>query len=287
MIPDPRDASSYLEALNALRELMQRLRDPISGCPWDRAQTFATIAPYTIEEAYEVAEAIQDATPQALCEELGDLLFQVLYHAKMAEEQGWFDLLSVMTGLKRKIERRHLERPRVMETADPGGPAHQPRKDWEALKAEERRHASPRAPGSRFLDGLSRALPPLRQAVKIQERMSIFGFDWNDIEEVYEKINEEIIELREAADRSHQEKIDEFGDLLFSLVNLARHLGVDPEYALVAANKKFTDRVTHMEASLSPALQRSLETQVRLSTHEWALLWQAAKEREKSGKTII
>ncbi len=216
-------------SLKRLLALMALLRDKDQGCPWDVEQSFETIAPYTIEEAYEVADAIDRKDMPALRDELGDLLFQVLFHARMAQEAGAFDFADVATGLCDKMERRH---PHVF------GEGEKP--DWEALKAQERNTSG----GA--LDGVALGYPALMRAEKLQKRASRVGFDWPDPSGARAKISEEIAEVESAT--SHETREEEIGDLLFSVVNWARHLGVDPETALRVANKKFETRFRAMEA---------------------------------------
>lgn len=236
-------ASSPWEALVVL---MARLRDPVAGCPWDRRQTFATIAPYTLEEAYEVLEAIARGDMDELREELGDLLFQVVFHARMAEEAGHFDLQDVVRGLIEKMVRRH---PHVF-----GEVRHEDeaalKAAWEAQKTLEReRKRQPDQPPS-ALDGVALALPALTRAVKLQKRAAREGFDWPDADAVWSKIDEELAELRAgvaAGDRANIE--EEVGDVLFAITNLARKLGVDPEAALRGCNAKFERRYRGMEVA--------------------------------------
>jgi MazG family protein len=230
----------------ALLELMAALRHPRHGCPWDVKQSFATIAPYTLEEAYEVLEAIARGDMDELREELGDLLFQVVYHARMAEEAGHFDFQDVARGLVEKMVRRH---PHVF-----GEVRHEDEASlkaaWEAQKTLEREHkGQPDQPPS-ALDGVALALPALTRAVKLQKRAAREGFDWPDADAVWPKIDEELAELRAglaAGDAANIE--EELGDVLFAITNLARKLGVDPEAALRASNAKFERRYRAMEAA--------------------------------------
>ncbi|HXC54037.1 MAG TPA: nucleoside triphosphate pyrophosphohydrolase [Rhizomicrobium sp.] len=237
--PPPFAPSRDLEALAAI---LRRLRDPVRGCDWHRAQTFATIAPYTIEEAYEVAGAIEDQDWPGLKEELGDLLFQVVYHARMAEELGRFDLGDVVEAITAKMIRR---RPDIL--GDAAVPTTQGM--WDAAKAGER--ALKGEAGT--LDGISRALPALTRADKLQKRLSSVGFDWNSPQLVLAKVAEEAAEIVEAASggASHAELEGEVGDLLFVIANLARHLKVDPEAALRATNSKVGRRFAWIEAELA------------------------------------
>ncbi len=250
--------------IDRLLEVMRRLRDPETGCPWDIRQTFATIAPYTIEEAYEVADAIERADWKDLRDELGDLLLQVVYHAEMAAEAGRFAFDDVARAITEKMIARH---PHVfgdaaIENAD-AQVGH-----WERLKAEERRlkaAAGGAAPG--ILDDLPLGLPALTRALKLQRRAARVGFDWPDLGGVRDKIEEELDELEKAAP---EERELELGDLLFTLVNHARHLGIDPETALRRANAKFETRFRRMEqASPSPLGE--------LDPAALEVLWQQAK----------
>ena len=218
--------------IDRLLAIMARLRDPVTGCEWDSVQTFATIAPYTIEEAYEVDDAIRRGDLAELKDELGDLLLQVVFHARMAEEAGVFDFADVVMAISEKMERRH---PHLFGSADEGG-----HHLWEQIKAEERGakgHAS-------ALDGIALALPALLRAEKIQKRAARTGFDWPDPSGARAKIDEELAEVEAA---SPDQRTEEIGDLLFATVNWARKLGVDPETALRAANAKFERRFRAME----------------------------------------
>src|SRR5688500_9336425 len=218
---------------------MRRLRDPADGCEWDRAQTFETIAPYTIEEAYEVADAIGRHDVEALKDELGDLQLQVVYHARMAEEIGAFDLGDVMASICAKMIRRH---PHIFgdEAASPG---------WEALKADERQGAEDKS----ALAGVALALPALKRAEKLQRRAARIGFDWPDPAGPRAKILEELAELDEAATAAEREA--ELGDLLFSVVNYARHLDIDPETALRSASARFEQRFRKVEEIADKSLK--------------------------------
>ena len=237
--------------------LMARLRQ---DCPWDRAQTFATIFPYTIEEAYEVADAIAREDFDALCDELGDLLFQVMFHAHLASEEGRFDIEDVAESLMKKMIRRH---PHVFESTGAGD-----RPDWERLKARER----PRT-GS-VLDGVPATLPALIKAAKLQRRAAAVGFDWPGVEGVLEKLEEEVGELREAVGRGEGEgRVEsELGDVLFTCVNLARRLDLDCERALIGSNLRFEGRFREMER-LTGA-ERGLEER---TPEELDALWEQAK----------
>ena len=249
-----------------LLEVMKRLR---SDCPWDKVQTFATIAPYTIEEAYEVASAIQDGDFKALPGELGDLLFQVVFHACMAQEEGRFDFGDVVEAVTAKMIRRH---PHVFGSEEAKADAASQKDFWEQLKKSERTAAG----HTSILDDVATALPALMRAEKLQRRASSVGFDWNNAELVVDKIAEEAREICDAATQAERE--EEVGDLLFVVANLARHLKVDPEAALRGANAKFTRRFHHIEAGLAA---RGVAPGTA-SLEEMEALWQEAKQAEKS-----
>lgn len=255
--------------MGRLREIMSRLRDPKGGCPWDLEQTFATIAPYTIEEAHEVADAIERQAWEELKGELGDLLFQSVYHAQMASEAGLFDLDDVIRAISDKMLARH---PHVFGDASRDKSATQQTADWEAMKAAERGPA-------RVLDGVALGLPGLTRAVKLQKRAARVGFDWPSTDEVVAKITEEAAELVEARDQLTQAEVtEEFGDLLFVMANLARHLNVDPEAALRAANAKFTRRFARIEDWLAEDGRSPAQSDLA----EMDALWNRAKAEEKA-----
>jgi nucleoside triphosphate diphosphatase len=234
--------------LPTLLAIMARLRDPAHGCPWDREQDFASIAPYTIEEAYEVAEAIAENDMGALKDELGDLLFQVVFHARMAEEQGEFAFDDVVAAISDKMVRRH---PHVFADAAVAD-AEAQTVAWEAHKAAERRTKNGKKTRESALDGVGLALPALTRAEKIQKRAARVGFDWQDAAPIFAKIEEETAELRaEIAGGSASGIADEVGDLLFAVANLARHLKVDPETALREATRKFERRFRRVEELLA------------------------------------
>ena len=244
-------AGSGIEALLAV---MTRLRDRRTGCPWDTAQTFETIAPYTIEEAYEVADAIERDEFGALRDELGDLLFQVVFHAEMASERGAFDFHDVARTITEKMHRRHPHVFGADKKADPDTL----NRAWEQHKADER--AAEAATGAHIgaqppsaLDGVALALPALMRAQKLQRRAARVGFDWPDLAPVLGKIDEELAEIREALTEgaAPEAVAEEIGDLLFACVNVARHLGVDAEVALRGCNAKFTRRFNHIESRLA------------------------------------
>src|SRR3954462_3628130 len=235
--------------LQRLVEIMRRLRDPVSGCEWDTVQTFDTIAPYTIEEAYEVADAIARQDMDALADELGDLQLQVVFHARMAEEAGQFTLDDVLNRICDKMERRH---PHIFGDAEHGG-----HHLWEQIKAEERAAD----PDKSALAGIALALPALERAAKLQRRAARTGFDWPDASGARAKIEEELLELD--AETEHDRMFDELGDLLFAVVNLARHLKIEPEAALRHANSKFERRFRAIEKEPGFA-GRSLDEKERL-----------------------
>jgi ATP diphosphatase len=259
---------------------MARLRDPDSGCPWDLEQRFDTIVPHTLEEAYEVADAIERGDFSELHGELGDLLFQVVFYARLAEEQGLFDFNDVVAGISDKLIRRH---PHVFADAVVEDAAAQTQA-WEAHKAEERARR-PHHTGT--LSGIAAALPALSRAAKLQKRAARVGFDWSDIQPIFAKVEEELEEVREevcreaehAADPAQQARLEEeIGDLLFACTNLARYAHIDPEAALRRANHKFERRFAAMEAA-AEAQQQALN---ELSLDEWDALWEGVKAEEKS-----
>jgi MazG family protein len=231
-------------ATRAVLDVMARLRDPNGGCPWDLEQSFVTIAPYTIEEAYEVADAIERNDMSALKEELGDLLFQVAFHARMAEEQGAFDFADVAQALAEKMIKRH---PHVFADGDERSAEEQTRA-WETQKAEERAR---KRPDASLLDDVPMALPALMRAEKLTKRAARINFDWPTPDEVLAKLDEELGELSDARTHGDQDAVaEEIGDILFVMANLARKLNVDPEDALRRANAKFTKRFQYIEERL-------------------------------------
>ncbi|MEX2451124.1 MAG: nucleoside triphosphate pyrophosphohydrolase [Rhodospirillales bacterium] len=242
-------SSSSMVAIDRLLAIMAALRDPESGCPWDVEQTFATIAPYTIEEAYEVADAIRRGDRTALKDELGDLLFQVVFHAQMAREAGDFDFEEIAQAICEKMERRH---PHVFGDAHIEDAEAQTRA-WEEYKAAERAEKGGDDAPKSALDGVALALPALTCAVKLQKRAARVGFEWDDPSGALAKVREEIAEVEaEIANASPPDRLeDEIGDLLFALVNYARMLGVTPEDALRRANDKFAARFRRIEARLA------------------------------------
>ena len=293
--------SAAESAITALIALMARLRDPKSGCPWDQKQTFATIAPFTIEEAYEVADAIEHGDPTKLRDELGDLLFQVVFHARMAQERGWFDFAQVASAIHEKLVRRH---PHVFGGQSVSGEA-ELLHAWEEQKARERAAGGGVSGNVSALHDVPRGLPALVRAAKLGKRAGRVGFDWPDAAQVREKVLEELGEVDGAladaasgggADASSVARagagggatnsaavVEEMGDLLFAVANWSRHLKIDAEEALRAANSKFERRFRDME-SLARERELSLET---LSPQQWENLWQESKalERQKSQLT--
>ena len=267
--------SASLKGMQKLLEIMTQLRDPVAGCPWDRQQTFASVAPYTIEEAYEVADAIERRDIAALCDELGDLLLQVVFHAEMASEVGAFCFEDVSQAIVDKLLRRH---PHVFGEAQIHS-AHAQTRAWEAHKAAERAATSDSRSASR-MDGISRGQPAVRRAHKLQQRAAGVGFDWGSPVLVLEKLEEEVAELvaelRANADGAAVRA--ELGDVLFTCINLARHLGVDAETALQHANRKFEDRFRAMEV-VAQTEGRDLSA---YQPEELERLWQDAKRRERS-----
>jgi ATP diphosphatase len=262
---DIRDPDGGIEQLLAI---MAALRDPATGCPWDLEQDFASIAPYTIEEAHEVADVIERRAWGELAGELGDLLLQVVYHARMAEEAGLFGFADVVRGIADKMVARH---PHVFGAESRDKTAAQQTADWERIKAAERGTAG-------VLDGVALSLPALIRAVKLQKRAARVGFDWPSTDQVLEKLTEEAAEIVEARDRLGADALeDEVGDFLFVAANLARHLHVDPEAALRRANAKFTRRFAAIEAALAGRGRRPQDSTLA----EMDALWDAAKAAER------
>jgi nucleoside triphosphate diphosphatase len=253
--------------IETLRAIMKALRTPVTGCPWDLEQSFETIAPYTIEEAYEVADAIARGSRPELCEELGDLLLQTIYHSQIADEEGSFTFDDVLEAINRKMVRRH---PHVFGD-EAAKSAKLAKGFWEDMKAKER-HGKP-ADG--LLSSVPLALPGLTRALKLQAKAAKVGFDWPSVENVYDKIAEEIAEFRAAPD---EDKASEFGDILFALANVARHLGIDPEDALRTTNAKFERRFRYIETELGKRGKQPTDSNLE----EMDALWNAAKEFEKA-----
>ncbi|MGA2485497.1 MAG: nucleoside triphosphate pyrophosphohydrolase [Roseiarcus sp.] len=269
--------------ISRLNEIMAALRTPETGCPWDLEQTFATIAPYTLEEAYEVADAIERGDVANLREELGDLLLQVVFHARMAEEQGRFDFGDVVDAITRKLIRRH---PHVFGDARDLS-SDEVKALWGRVKADEKRERAEarRAAGlpaaeaaTGALAGVPLALPALTRALKLQEKAGKVGFDWNDPRAVLAKLREEIDEVEAELEANDAQRVaGEVGDLLFAVANLARHLHVDPEAALRGANAKFERRFAHIESRLGEAGRAPTEA----TLDEMEALWREAKQRER------
>ncbi|HEY9035055.1 MAG TPA: nucleoside triphosphate pyrophosphohydrolase [Pseudomonadales bacterium] len=260
--------------LDDLLQLMRRLRDPEHGCPWDIAQTMHSILPSTIEEVYELVDAIEQDDVRQIREELGDVLFQVVFYAQLAAEQGWFDFAGLVDGLTAKLLRRH---PHVFADGNLSAAAGVPvnvdevKRQWEAIKAEERRHKQQHG----LLADIPLALPALKRAQKLQKRAAGVGFDWPDARSALQKIREELDELEQALAGTDKAAMqDELGDLLFSCVNVARHLGVDAELALAQGNKKFARRFRYVEQQVE-ARGHSLQ---QASLMEMDSLWQQAKQ---------
>ena len=257
--------------IERLRKIMRRLRDPVTGCPWDVEQTFATIAPYTLEEAHEVADAIDRQAWDELPGELGDLLLQVVFHAQMAEEAGLFGFDDVARAISDKMVARH---PHVFGDESRDKSAEQQTRDWEKIKAAERGPA-------RVLDGVALALPALTRAVKLQKRAARVGFDWPTTDDVLDKLREEMAELVDARDTlTEVEVAEEMGDLLFVIANLARHMGVDPEAALRSTNAKFTRRFGKIEDWLAEAGKTPAQSDLA----EMDGLWNRARADDKLKK---
>lgn len=246
--------------VDPLLKIMRQLRDPETGCEWDKVQTFQSIAPYTIEESYEVSDAIERNDIDALKDELGDLLLQVVFHSQIATDEGHFEFKDVVDAICSKMERRH---PHIFGDAEnsPG---------WEEIKAAERNEQG----SASALDGVAIALPALLRAQKIQKRAARVGFDWPDIKQVMDKVHEELEEIEEASTPTEVE--EEIGDLLFATVNLARHNGISAENALKEATKKFTARFESVEEQAGESLEK-------LPLEKLEEFWQRAKEIEKAG----
>ena len=253
--------------IERLLYIMRRLRDPDTGCPWDIEQSFSSIAPYTIEEAYEVADAIARGDMADLKGELGDLLLQTVYHTAIGEEEGLFTFHTVADAISDKMVDRH---PHVFGDQSRDKTAEQQTIDWETIKATERAQADQ----TRTLDGVALGLPALTRAVKLQKRAARVGFDWPDVEQVLDKIREEIDELKAAESAAHRH--EEFGDVMFVMANLARHLNIDPEQALRDANQKFTRRFNGIEDKL----QQDGRTPPQSDLAEMDALWNAVKQEE-------
>lgn len=275
--------------ITRLLDIMAALREPETGCPWDVVQTFETIKPYTIEEAYEVADAIERNDPDDLCDELGDLLLQVVFHARIAEEAGLFAFGDVVEAITKKMIRRH---PHVFAVSDASTPD-AVKLQWDEIKRQEKqerakRHAArasasgkpmPDDPKAGFLGSVQRSFPALTEALKLQEQAARVGFDWSEAEPILDKIEEEIGELREALRAGEANKIaDELGDLIFALANIGRHVKADPEQALRSTNTKFRRRFAYIERTL----EANGESLQRATLERMEELWQEAKGSERS-----
>jgi len=270
-MPEDSQRHDPAEGMPRLIEIMRRLRDPERGCPWDIEQDFGSIAPYTIEEAYEVADAIERQAWDELRDELGDLLLQVVFHAQIADDEGLFCFDDVAHAISDKMVARH---PHVFGGESRDKSAEQQTRDWEAVKAAERVAKAQTG----VLAGIAAGLPALLRAVKLQKRAARVGFDWPDAGHVLDKITEEAAELKEAADTMTHDKVEEeFGDLLFVMANLARHMRVDPEVALRRANAKFIRRFERVEALLAQEGRRPEGS----TLEEMDALWDRAKAEER------
>ena len=257
--------------IERILNVMAALRHPETGCPWDLQQDFPSIAPYTLEEAYEVTDAIERGDMDDLKDELGDLLLQVVFHARMAEESDLFDFDDVVNAISDKMIRRH---PHVFGDADADNPE-AVRQSWEEIKAQEKAEKG-KSEADSLMDDIPLALPGLSRAVKIQNRAARIQFDWPDIEPVFDKLQEEIGEVREAIKSGSADAMeDEIGDLLFVVANIARHLKIDPEKAVRRTNGKFISRFKHLEAQVAQSNKESL------TLEELETFWQAAKKAEK------
>lgn len=268
--------------ISRLLDIMEALRQPVTGCPWDIVQTFETIKPYTLEEAYEVADAIERADMDDLCDELGDLLLQVVFHARMAEEAGDFAFGDVVEAITRKMIRRH---PHVFARSDADTPQ-AVKLQWDEIKQAEKterrerraKRGLPEDGNTGHLGSVQRSFPALVEALKLQERAAKVGFDWSSPEPILDKIEEEIAELREALASNDKAKVaDELGDLIFAVVNIGRHVGTDPEMALRGTNTKFRRRFAHIETEL----EAQGETLDATTLERMEDLWQAAKAIER------
>lgn len=268
--------------IKGLLDIMEALRHPETGCPWDVVQTFETIKPYTIEEAYEVADAIERGDMHDLCDELGDLLLQVVFHARMAEEAGAFAFGDVVEAVTRKMIRRH---PHVFARSDADTPE-AVKSQWDKIKQTEKaerqarraKRGVPSDGAASHLGSIQRSFPALVEALKLQERAAKVGFDWSEPEPILDKIEEEIGELRQALREKDRAKVtDELGDLIFAVVNIGRHVGTDPEMALRGTNTKFRRRFGHIEREL----EASGETLDAATLERMEELWQAAKAIER------
>lgn len=269
--------------ISRLLEIMVALRDKENGCPWDIVQTFETIKPYTIEEAYEVADAIERGDMEDLCDELGDLLLQVVFHAQIAKERGEFEFGDVVQAVNRKMIRRH---PHIFGDTSSMSPE-EVKQQWSEIKAAEKLDRKKRrlargydvSEDAKHLSSVPRVLPSLTEALKLQEQAARVGFDWSEAEPILDKVEEEIAELREAIASKDEASIgDELGDLIFALVNIGRHKGIDPENALRGTNTKFRRRFNYIEDNLH-LIGKDLKS---ASLDEMEALWQEAKRKERT-----
>jgi ATP diphosphatase len=277
----PNSAAQIAEALQNLLLLMQHLRDPQHGCPWDRQQDYASIAPHTLEEVYEVVDAIERQDMQQLPDELGDLLFQIVFYAQLGKEQGRFDFGDIAEAITQKLLHRHPHVFPQATLASFGQPAStssdQVAVNWEAIKSAERQHKAKGDPVS-VLDDVPLALPAIQRAAKLQKRARAQGFDWQQASAVLSKVHEELRELDEAMQQQQADAVaEEFGDLLFTMINLSRHLQVEPEQALRAANRKFEQRFRLMEAAIRAEEKHMNE----LTMADLEQYWIDAKQRQK------
>ena len=264
-----------MQSIQRLLEIMARLRDPDGGCPWDRRQTYSSIVPYTLEEAYEVADSIQRGDMRELRDELGDLLFQIIFYSQIAKEEGYFDFNAVAQGICDKMIRRH---PHVFGDAE-SRDEQQLRQAWEQHKAEERAQLSTSEVASQ-MDGVARALPALIRAEKLQKRAARVGFDWPDAQGAMDKVHEELAEVQVELEQGEQARLqDELGDLLFAMVNLVRLLGMDAEQTMSRANEKFERRFRAMEKALQDAGKDDLH---ELSLETMDAAWESVKAVERS-----
>ena len=262
-----------MKEIEQLLQTMCQLRDPKTGCPWDRGQTLETILPYTQEELHELADAIERNAMDEICNELGDLLFHIVFYAQIASEGGFFDFRNITAGINEKLHRRH---PHVF-SGEALSTQHEQNRNWEKIKAEERQKNEDTdvdKPG--LLDGISPALPETARSLKIQRRVASVGFDWQNSSQVMAKIEEELnelqFEIQNAADRARI--TEEFGDLMFSCINLARHLNIDPDLALHKTNDKFKRRFEYLEMQLKADNRSLFDTDIE----EMESLWQEAKK---------
>ena len=264
-----------MSSINKLLLIMKELRDPNNGCPWDKEQTFSTIAPYTIEEAYEVSDAVQRGDMRELQDELGDLLFQVVFHSQLAAEQEYFDFNDVVRSIVEKMRRRHPHVFGDVQIAD----AKAQTQAWEKHKQAERQQKKQTTMPVSHLDGVPVALPALTRAVKLQKRAARVGFDWDSVSPILEKIIEELNEVKQEIEQQsdHQLIEDEIGDLFFAVSNLARHLEIDPETSIRRSNAKFERRFKAVEA-LAMNQDKHLEN---MNIDEIETLYQQVKQMEK------